>query len=167
MSVLSVCTTQNRHFRAFNWRRTFNVLQKLFHDILWETMSISSIYCFLDVKNNLLLHLFFYQSMLFTVSNEKTAEISKRYQNLKENNYWFYQCLIRDIASAVCLDCVYNILKIGTYKKIGSIQKILDNNCYLTSTSNDVILYSNEKPVDSIEKMAKKNCLKIADYFFD
>ena len=105
---------------------------------------------------------FFDQSMLFIVSNQKTAEICKRYQNLKENNYWFYQCLIHDIVSAVCLDCVYNILKIRTYKKMGSIQKILDNNCYLTSTSNAVILYSNEKPVDSIEKNGQeklpKNC---------
>lgn len=48
-----------------------------------------------------------------------------------------------------------------------SIQKILDNSCYLTSTSNAVILYSNEKPVDSIETNGQEKCINSADYFFD
>lgn len=96
--------------------------------------------------------------MHFTVSNEKTVKLSKRHQDLKENNYYFYQCLIPDIIFAVCLDWVCNILKIRTNRKMESINQILDKSCYLTATSNAVILYRNNKPVDATETNSHEKC---------
>lgn len=69
-------------------------------------------------------------------------------------NNWY--CTV----SSVCLDCVYNILKIRTFRRVERINQIFDKSCYLTSTFNVVIVYRNGEPFDVIETNGYENCLK-------
>lgn len=102
---------------------------------LFVLHSVKKIYCCNLLSDHSLTTLF---------ANERSFQLRKKCFGEKTVSYCFYQCLIPDIMTEICLYCLLNILKICSYKKMKSIEQVLNSSCYLTSPSHNFILYGDD-----------------------
>ena len=110
---------------------------------------------------------FYNECLLSIILNETTCQFSKRCIEIKSNNFWFYRSLIPDATIAVCFDCVFNILKVRTYRKTDSINEMLNRNSYLVFAPVAAVLYRDGTETDIVGPENIENCWEFVGCFFD